>query len=84
MQRNLKLGIFDQCSSLYVRNRNQTNHWGISLFNDFQNEGKKKADISRLIHRNNSYQGWYGIGNNNRDYNVINRKILHTLNTFTI
>ena len=56
----------------------------MSIFNAFQNEGKKKVDIDILIYRNNDSHGWGGIGKNNGEYNSIYRKILYTLNTFTI
>ena len=45
IQINLKLSSFDKCSSINIRNRNQTYHWRISVFNAFQNDGNKKADI---------------------------------------
>ena len=56
----------------------------LAVLNAFQDEGKKKADIDILIYRNNDSQGWGGIGKNNGEYNSIYRKILYTLNTFTI
>ena len=50
------------------------NLWRLYILNDFQNDRKKKADISRFILRKKGSQGWDGIRNNGREYNPIYRK----------
>ena len=58
----------EKCIALYNKKGNQTNEWHIEVFHAVRVEGRKVAEIARLIHKQKGASGWDGIVHTDKQF----------------
>ena len=69
----------DKCIALYNKKGNQTNEWRIEVFHAVRVEGRKVADIARLIRKEKYASEWDGIIHTDKQFKSLSRRVAEAL-----
>ena len=58
----------EKCIALHNKKVNQTNEWRIEVFHAVRVEGRKFADIEKIIRKEKGASGWDGIGHTDKKW----------------
>ena len=75
IRNNINLSNFEKCVGLFAKKANQTNEWRIAVYNAVHKDNYKVADVARAICKERGTSGWDGVGNRDKEFKAISRKV---------